>query len=297
MFCRLFCLFAIASFSGSSFLFAQSLPTVQVPSNVEYQYQLHYERPFRGWPGPGLSLGGSLPANGREGFSSFYGLPFPVPLGAGVYVNPFSYSSRLPGGMSFGLMTSVDSPRMNSQRPERPLLLSRQHNEMSVSGLLEDRPAQTHLRRGFSATALKQYPEAIREFKHALKLNPSLIQAGETRAKIFGPENPTNPTTMLKQVAGWVREDLSQPDRLFLLGFLLKYNEDPRSTEILAAAVRLKGPQNHFLALMDLPVSRLERGQPPQIPPSPSSPESQELPELHSVPVALQAAHLFTSRP
>lgn len=78
------------------------------PPNIEYQYQLYYPR-WYGWPGPGLSLGGSLPSRGREGISSFYGRPLPVPLGSGVFVNPYAYATQLPGFMSFGLASSTPS--------------------------------------------------------------------------------------------------------------------------------------------------------------------------------------------
>jgi hypothetical protein len=93
---------------------ASGLAQVQVmsasPPNVEYQYQLYYPRVW-GWPGPGLSLGGSLPSKGREGISSFYGRPLPVPLGAGVYVNPFAYSAQLPGPpLAFGLASNSPNP-------------------------------------------------------------------------------------------------------------------------------------------------------------------------------------------
>lgn len=91
------------------------------PPVTEFQYQLHYPRLW-GWPGPGLSMGGSLPAKGREGISSFYGMPFPAPMGAGVYMNPFGYSTRLPGPFSFGLAQStpnMQNPNM-MQNPGMP---------------------------------------------------------------------------------------------------------------------------------------------------------------------------------
>lgn len=89
---------------------AQTQILSTAPPTVEYQYQMYYPRLW-GWPGPGLSVGGSLPSQGREGISSFYGRPFPVPLGAGVYVNPFTYATQLPGPPnSFGLATNSVAP-------------------------------------------------------------------------------------------------------------------------------------------------------------------------------------------
>ncbi len=100
---------------------AQTTVLSTAPPNVEYQYQLNYPRIW-GWPGPGLSLGGSLPANGRQGISSFYGLPFPAPLGAGVYVNPFTYAARLPDGpLSFGLSASTALPKSSPSTTMPPI--------------------------------------------------------------------------------------------------------------------------------------------------------------------------------
>ena len=84
---------------------AQTQVLSPAPPNVEYQYQMYYPRWF-GWPGPGLSLGGTLPTRGREGYSSFYGRPLPVPLGSGVFVNPYAYATQLPGFNSYGLAQS-----------------------------------------------------------------------------------------------------------------------------------------------------------------------------------------------
>lgn len=113
-----------------SLCLAQAVVPSPSPPNVEYQYQLYYPR-WYGWPGPGLSLGGSLPSRGREGISSFYGRPLPVPLGAGVFVNPFAYATQLPGPFSFGLAangpsttgypTGTSQPMMSGTNPSNPL--------------------------------------------------------------------------------------------------------------------------------------------------------------------------------
>ncbi len=121
MFPRLILVSMLIGFASPSLVLAQAEVLSTSPPIVEYQYQLNYERPWRGWPGPGLSLGGSLPANSRQGISSLYGLPFPVPLGAGVYMNPFAYSSRLPGPFAFGLTASKSAPADGPRQIETPV--------------------------------------------------------------------------------------------------------------------------------------------------------------------------------
>ncbi|MEI6540001.1 MAG: hypothetical protein WCO86_10830, partial [Planctomycetota bacterium] len=91
---------------------------------------------------------------------------------------------------------------------------------------------------------------AIREFKRSLDLDPTLPQSGETFPTIFGTETAVVRTLILPPVADWTREDLRDTDRLFLLGLLLHFDEDPRGSEILEAALRTAGGNEHILAFV-----------------------------------------------
>lgn len=342
---------------------------------VEYQYQLYYPRYWGygyAWAGPGLSLGGSLPEKGREGISSFYGRPLPAPLGAGVYVNPFSYATQLPGPpLSFGLASSAASPSGGLQSPVqasiqmtgggasmgpaggtnvspisamglspmnagpvtstpttqtkandvRPIayvssdVSLKRSREIELFGddklqtqqwvqayinyrnAVEAAPdrAEAHVRLGFASLAMNRYAEAVREFKRALLLDPLTGKTGETLSSVFGPESQPVREAMLRDVPRWTRENLRDQDRLFLLGFVLHYNEDNRSREILKAALRLPGPNDHLLALLKPGPPRAPAA-PPQPPaespdetpaPVPEPPELPPIPELHQQPLAL----------
>jgi hypothetical protein len=77
---------------------------------------------------------------------------------------------------------------------------------------------------------------------------------------------------IVNPVSQWARDDLADTDRLFLLGMLLTYNDDPRGSEILEAALRTPGPKDHVLALLNAakaPREQVDRLSNPSLPPSP----------------------------
>lgn len=107
---------------------AQNQILSTAPPAVEYQYQMYYPRIW-GWPGPGWSMGGSLPSNTREGISSFYGRPVPAPLGSGVYMNPYVYSTQLPGPPNaFGLASPTSTLPAVPQPQSTPMIRSTDTN-------------------------------------------------------------------------------------------------------------------------------------------------------------------------
>ncbi len=302
---------------------AQPAPAPSQQLTVEYQYQLHFPQPWRGFPRPGLSLGGSLPEQGRDGISSLYGLPFPEPLGSGVYNNPppfMGHAVGLPGVMPFGppiwfgpgpwganphklpsLRAAVGRPPMQSgpmtphsispvaETFESPLTespstsdrgsqpfatsspvaiqLSREQQDAGDEQLraghwsqaclnyrnavdaAEDR-AEAHLRLGFAQTALCRFPLAVREFKVALALDPTVASSTERLDSVFGPNTVTARKSIQRQISGWVREDLHNADRLFLLGLWLHCDDDTRAAEVLEAALRFTDHDRHIVALL-----------------------------------------------
>lgn len=375
------CLIAFGfAFECPQLCHAQMQVLSPAPPNVEYQYQMYYPR-WYGWPGPGLSLGGTLPTRGREGYSSFYGRPLPVPLGSGVFVNPYAYATQLPGFFSYGLAQSGSSPNGNPGQSSQPIVQAgqagsiplmppsppaektseatdsarlrsasssettlRQSREVESFGddnlrrhqwtqayvnyrnaveIASDN-ADAHFRLGVASIALTKYSEAVREFKQALSIDPTLATSQKSLAAILGPDSKAVRTELTHNVARWTKEDLKDQDRLFLLGAILRYNEDPRSQEILEAAFRMTGSGEHLIALLvprnptrgieltaqlpacevpgePVPFSELTRSMSPQqvieaqmklngkLPPAPSPepPDQPKAPELHRQPVDL----------
>lgn len=279
---------------GSPYIAVAQPAFSTVPTQTVYEYQLNYQLPWqRYYGGPGLSLGGTMPTQGAIGFSTLNGLPFPAPLGAGVYINPNGgFLPGLPGmipplPMDVPALGRVDpgpiglegAPRaphrhVNATRPvqsppgARRLSVEqqrlgdeklRQHlwpqayvHYRNSADLAPERP-EAHFRLAVTFAAMKQFASAIREFKRSLDLDPTLPQSGETFSTLFGPENNALQKIM-PPVAGWVQEDLKDVNRLFLLGLILHFNDDPRGSEILETAARTPGA-NEYIAYFLNPAS------------------------------------------
>lgn len=113
---------------------------------------------------------------------------------------------------------------------------------------------EAHFRLGFVYTAMQYYPSAVREFKRGLFLSPDLPASGIRMSMLFGPDSEIVRISILNKVADWVREDPRDPDRLFLLGLLLHFEDDPRRREVLQVARSMAvGSFDHIHALLARP--------------------------------------------
>jgi hypothetical protein len=106
--------------------------------------------------------------------------------------------------------------------------------------------ADAHYHLGFLFVAMQHYASAVREFKRAIFLDPTLPQTGEKMAVLFGPDSQILRTSIVHKVADWLREDIRDPDRLFLFGLLLHYENDARGREVLEAAQRMANSNGRF---------------------------------------------------
>jgi hypothetical protein len=67
---------------------------------------------------------------------------------------------------------------------------------------------------------------------------------------VFGENNRLSVLTLIERVGGWVREDIRDPERLFLMGVVLHADGDARASEFFEAAYRLGGSGDHLLAFL-----------------------------------------------
>jgi hypothetical protein len=110
---------------------------------------------------------------------------------------------------------------------------------------------EAQFRQGFTHTVMQHYAPAIREFKRGLYLDRDLPLNGIQLAMLFGPGSEALRTSVLHKVADWVKEDPKDADRLFLLGLLLHYEDDPRSRDVLKVAQRVSTDStDHIVALL-----------------------------------------------
>lgn len=112
--------------------------------------------------------------------------------------------------------------------------------------------ATPHFKKGYALVALKQYDRAAYEFKQGLALDPSWPVTGESLSELFGPDNAIARDSLVHQVADWVKEDIRDPERLFVFGVVLHFNgQAEQAHDVFETAARLAGRGDHFLAFLD----------------------------------------------
>ena len=130
--------------------------------------------------------------------------------------------------------------------------------------------AEAHYRLGYVFASLQHYGSAVREFKRGVFLDPTLPQTGAKLVTVFGPNSQIMRTSLMHKVADWLREDIRDPDRLFLLAVLLHFEEDARAREVFEAAQRMASlverSVDHIVPYLSLPVEQPESAGPKPAP-------------------------------
>ena len=96
---------------------------------------------------------------------------------------------------------------------------------------------------------------------------------------LFGPDSDVARKSIQRRISVWVREDLQDADRLFLLGIWLHFDDDARAPAILEAALRFTDQDQHIVSLLT-PTAEVV----PAIN-HPSPTEVTQSPDLNSMPV------------
>ena len=139
--------------------------------------------------------------------------------------------------------------------------------------------------------ALQHYGSAVREFKRGVFLDPTLPQTGAKLVTVFGPHSQIMRTSLMHKVADWLREDIRDPDRLFLFGVLLHFEDDARGREVFEAAQRMASlgerSVDHIVAFLTLPVEQPGAAGPK---PAPGEFELPPLPLLQPAPAGVGVA-------
>lgn len=139
-----------------------------------------------------------------------------------------------------------------------------------------DDQASAHLRYGIVFAVLRRYDRAEMEFKRAVYIDPSLPTSEFTLEKLFGPDSQLVRSSIIARVADWVNEDIADPQRLFVMGVLLHFNQDERAQELFSAAHQLTGGASHITAFLRRVGLPAQDGRPdandeaaPALPPAP----------------------------
>jgi len=209
----------------------------------------------------------------------YYGVPYayrvPNPLYYEPYTNPVLQETMLENQLRWGpnLAPSITPLRVRVRlRPSTPeqkvksihaqaqgdvwmrrlkFLNAYERYKYAIS-VANDRP-EPYFRIGYALAAVGSFDSAVKYIKQGLDLDPQWPSHGERLEAIFGDDNRLAILTMTERVTGWVREDIRDPDRLFLVGILLHFNGDPRATQFFEAAYRLAGSGEHLLAFLQPP--------------------------------------------
>ncbi|QDT64966.1 tetratricopeptide repeat protein [Calycomorphotria hydatis] len=150
----------------------------------------------------------------------------------------------------------------------REQLFSKAYERYKQAVLAAPGYGEARYRLGFVLMQLGRYDRAVEEFRLGTLIDPSQVVVGTSLSKLFGEDNQLAKTAFKHRVADWVREDIRDPDRLFLFGIVLHFDNDPRAREPFEAAWRLSGGRKELTAFLN-PVKIKKEGEVQIDPPQP----------------------------
>lgn len=113
----------------------------------------------------------------------------------------------------------------------------------------EDR-GEIYFRQAFVLVAMGRYSHAVSKLKRGLQVDPQSARHGQSLDAIYGVENVDQKVDYLQRVADWANANVRDPDRLFLMGVLLHFDEDSRAAEFFNASWKLAGRGQHIQAFL-----------------------------------------------
>lgn len=113
----------------------------------------------------------------------------------------------------------------------------------------EDR-AEVYFRQAFALVAMGRYSHAVKRLKRGLQVDPTYPRSGPTLDTVYGIDNLEQKVDYLRRVTDWTNADVRDPDRLFLMGVMLHFDEDSRASEFFSAAWKLAGSADHLKPFM-----------------------------------------------
>ncbi len=105
---------------------------------------------------------------------------------------------------------------------------------------------EAHMRLAVCYVALGHLDNAVRQIKRGMAVDPNFITKLEPLSKMFGPTNGIAQAAAVHKATLWAKDDIYDPDRLFLLGVLLYLQGDERSVVPLETGLALAGDGDHF---------------------------------------------------
>lgn len=149
----------------------------------------------------------------------------------------------------------IKSLRYQSQGDEafRNQEYNRAFERYRLAGVTAKDNGSAWVRAGYALVALGKYSQAAEHFKRGLAADPSIAVTGPAPEELYG-DHLLAWNSHLGGATLWVREDVRDSERVFLLGTLLYFKGDSRAPEFLERAYQLSGGREEaVLALLNPP--------------------------------------------
>ena len=235
---------------------------------------------YYGYGGPGFGVGYSVPLYGPTYYGPAWG-PYggwnsPL-IGAPVYVNTAPVLPTLPQWM-IDEATVDPTPKAKpiSQthrsliRPSTPeahlrsvrmqaagdrlfAKLDYSAAEKSYAKALQaapDRP-DPYVRLAIAKAARGDVRAAVAYLKQMADVDPTYPGRSDSLDTLFGQQNGLSKLQLKQRAADWTKQDIRDPDRIFLLAAILYFDRDDRFRTLLDTAVKLDGDQAYYRAFLD----------------------------------------------
>lgn len=142
-----------------------------------------------------------------------------------------------------------------------------------------------HLRLAVCYAALNHMDLAARQLKRGVAADPQLAENADALNEIYGVSNQIAQSEMVHRAALWLKEDIRDPDRLFLLGALLHLQDDERAAILLKTGLAIQGGGEHFQDFLEVAAASPAPNANPPVggTPQPNAPNS-SVPQTEVVP-------------
>ena len=107
-----------------------------------------------------------------------------------------------------------------------------------------------HFKVAYALVAINQYSTAVDYLKKGLLYHPDWPQKGDSFSQFIGTENKLAKSSIIQRVVGWAKEDIRDPDRLFLAGVILHFENPTQARPMFETAYRMLGGGQHLVAFL-----------------------------------------------
>jgi len=113
-----------------------------------------------------------------------------------------------------------------------------------------DRP-DPYVRLAIAKAARGDMRAAVAYLKQMADVDPTYPSRSDSLDTLFGHQNRIPKIQVKQRVADWTKQDIRDPDRIFLLASMLFFDRDDRFRTLLDTAVKLDGDLAHYRAFLD----------------------------------------------